>query len=198
VAVLAPSIPLLLAACGSDAGGHEILGRHYERAMGCLASPTPLGEAHSGCDDSLTWAVDARGQCFLFTNGCLPPGFTVVIDGSAVGCPTTGPQPPACGSNAALMCPALQEEALAEVSAAVSSVRQCTADADCRPLPVPGSCLDCVHVAGNDDARAALEARAQAIAAVCGRFGAAGCQVIPSGCPPVAGWACEQGRCVPR
>jgi hypothetical protein len=95
-------------------------------------------------------------------------------------------------------CSGIQADALAELTKAATSVPQCVVDSDCKPIGIPGDCLDCVFLAGNDNARAAVAARADAVAALCASFHNSGCVVVPSGCPGVGSWTCEGGRCTAR
>jgi hypothetical protein len=98
-------------------------------------------------------------------------------------------------SGAAPSCNSIQAKALAEITNAAASVPQCVVDADCKPINIPGDCLDCVNVAGNDNVRAAVAARTDAVAAICASYHSSGCILIPSGCPNVGSWTCEGGMC---
>jgi hypothetical protein len=98
-------------------------------------------------------------------------------------------------SGTAPSCNHFQEQALAEITKAAASVPQCVVDADCKPIDIPGDCLDCVYLAGNDDVRAAVAARTDAVESICASFHRSGCVVIPSGCPGIGPWVCEGGKC---
>jgi hypothetical protein len=103
------------------------------------------------------------------------------------------------GDGAPVSCTALESMAAAAIVAAAESVQQCTTEADCRPLDVSvgSTCTDCLHLVGNAQVSAAIQARAPAIEQLCAAFAGAGCKLTPSGCPGVIGWDCVQGKCRP-
>jgi hypothetical protein len=119
---------------------------------------------------------------------------SVSDDANAVSC---GDGAAAC-TDASPSCEERQAKALQEVTAAAMSVPQCATDSDCKVVNVPADCLDCVWLAGGESLRSALSARTATLASICAGFHQAGCHLSPSGCPAVAGWACEQGKCAPR
>jgi hypothetical protein len=94
-------------------------------------------------------------------------------------------------------CDGLSKQAWTLVDEAVRSVEQCQVAADCKSLPLPGDCFGgCGGVTGGPKVAAAIAARADAIQRLCGEFDAAGCVVIPAGCPPPAGpIQCQAGNC---
>jgi hypothetical protein len=98
----------------------------------------------------------------------------------------------------AVDCAAVQRKAAALVSAAAASVPQCAIDADCQPVNGSFSCVDCLHLAGNDAVRAAVAAQAGAVNELCRSFESASCPLIASGCPDSPGWRCQAGTCVTR
>jgi hypothetical protein len=95
-------------------------------------------------------------------------------------------------------CNDLQRRAAQKVTEVASSVQQCTTASDCQLVNVPFSCIDCFHLVGNDNVRAALVAEAGSIEAICNEFKQAGCWIFPSGCPGanLQGVTCQQGKCV--
>ena len=95
-------------------------------------------------------------------------------------------------------CNDLQRRAAEKVTEVASSVQQCTTASDCQLVNVPFTCIDCFHLVGNDNVKAALVAGASSIEAICTEFKEAGCWIFPSGCPPAAlqGITCQQGKCV--
>jgi hypothetical protein len=95
-------------------------------------------------------------------------------------------------------CNEFPRHAAALITAAAASVDpQCTVDADCKLLSHPGQCIDCFWLAGNEQVAAAIAAQTDAVETLCHQFDAAGCVVIPSGCPGSPPYRCQQGRCVP-
>jgi hypothetical protein len=148
-------------------------------------------------------APDAQGSCEPRSESCVPDrhlvcgcdGKTYEDDCQRAAAGVVRRQYGRCDVD----CNAVALRAFAVIDKAVASVDpQCVVDADCKALGVPGSCLDCVHLAGNAQVAAAIAARASDVEAICREFADAGCVVIPSGCPGIAGYRCEQRRCVAR
>ena len=145
----------------------------------CLYDPTTL--ALRGYR-----AVDGKAFYQAITCG------SVVTDFGDQDCAGT-----ACPASQAA-CNDLQRRAAEKVTEVASSVQQCTVATDCQLVNVPFACIDCFHLVGNDNVKAALAAGASAIEAICTEFKAAGCWIFPSGCPGVnlQGVTCQQGKCV--
>jgi hypothetical protein len=95
-------------------------------------------------------------------------------------------------------CNDLQRRAAEKVAEIAASVQQCTIAADCQLVGVPFDCIDCFHLVGNENVKAALAAQASSVEAICDEFKQSGCRIIPSGCPGVTlqGITCQQGKCV--
>ena len=89
-------LAVVLGGACSHPCGTELIARRYDSAMACLEPFAVVGCTDAtSCDDSLTFALDGRGQCFFFPDLCLPAGFTAVNSTDAR-CPATSPTPPAC------------------------------------------------------------------------------------------------------
>jgi len=96
-------------------------------------------------------------------------------------------------------CSGLSVQAGGLVNDAVASVEQCVADADCQPITLSFSCVGgCGGPVGGDEVKAALAATTNAVTRLCDVFDAAGCVLLPPGCPgfPPGSYLCQQGKCV--
>jgi hypothetical protein len=70
----------------------------YDSTRACLEQSMTVGCTEAtGCDDSLTWAVNAQARCFFFTNRCVPAGFTIVESNDSR-CPAASFSLPTCVS----------------------------------------------------------------------------------------------------
>ena len=93
-------------------------------------------------------------------------------------------------------CAALQARASETLVAAAMSVDGCTADDDCRDVPLAFSCVDCLYIAGNGAVTSAIAAVADTVQPLCNDFQQSGCKLIPSGCPPPL-YQCIDHKCRP-
>jgi hypothetical protein len=85
------------------------------------------------------------------------------------------------------------------IGKAAMSVDQCSTREECKIVNFSSfSCVDCVWIVGNDNVKAAIEAKGDAIRSICRTFESSGCKIIPSGCPgiPLDAFQCQAGQCV--
>jgi hypothetical protein len=97
LALLAAS-PLGAGGCDEDvACGQAVNAQPYDKAAVCLGASAWVGcvPRDEGCDDALTYAVDESGQCYQFSNSCVPARFSVV-DAAHPACVGIDKSPPAC------------------------------------------------------------------------------------------------------
>jgi hypothetical protein len=143
--------------------------------------PPATIDAAAGADPGHP-ATDA-GEVFA----CIDGGGPSQASGSA-----RGPQPLCSNLNAEASCLAAEASTTAE--------RSCESDVDCVAISFAPACVDgcatraSVSKAGADAVATALES---INSTSCERFDAAGCVVLPSGCPPPlpADPVCEEGQC---
>jgi hypothetical protein len=63
----------------SDHCGRQYYTRRYDPSARCLLPYENLGcVPDESCDESLTFAVDSKGDCWWFTSLCVPAGFRIV------------------------------------------------------------------------------------------------------------------------
>jgi hypothetical protein len=119
---------------------------------------------------------------------------------TSCGSPSDNAAPPAptAASLAGLTCEQLTARALKTIDDAMASVVQCSTSSDCKPIVVAGDCWPSCQtgsLAGNDDAKAAVAAKAGDIAEVCAQFHQRDCKITEPGCPAPGTHECVQGIC---
>ena len=194
-------------------GPVEIFGRRF--GDGLCFGPSELAgtsaSAGQGCDDALTHAYGPDDSCWLFSNGCIPDGFTLV-DTSGVGpafgcwsttetCPLTVP----CSANqipspsGCLSCDAARDRHTDYVTTAAANNgwRSCNSDLDCVveewstacdghcPMPLANSSVEAF--------RAALPELAGEYCSDPGAWQASSCFARDVDCPNVP--ICVAGQC---
>jgi hypothetical protein len=91
----------LLVTLGCDDAGPcrtELLAQMYNPTTACLGLAIAVGcTAATSCDDSLAWALDPYGTCYLFPSSCVPAKFTPLSPGDPR-CPSVSDSLPMCGA----------------------------------------------------------------------------------------------------
>lgn len=73
-----------------------LLAQRYDSTNVCLGKPLGVGCTDAtSCDESLMWALNPDGMCFLFPSSCVPTKFTLLSPGDPR-CPAVSDSLPMC------------------------------------------------------------------------------------------------------
>lgn len=209
--------PEQLCAQGSASETFEVTGARYDEASGCFGPDAVAGTLSSDgpplCDEALTHALSPEGECWLFSDSCLPDGFSAVGQGMGpvfVPCSGTfercaGVIPGACPSGEVrsggecLSC----AEARERTASAIDELSQdpqllsCEVDADCGLVSTDtlcnGTCGEIAALAEQDKFAAGVDEISRTYCSdanwneLCG-FSSPDCEQ--------AVFSCQENRCV--